>query len=270
MRQQLHFFYEMKLEFSDQIKNHYFRNRIEPGSTLRQQITDLRYEINPYDMLGTSKDGFCNKVIYGTCLRPHDSFTIQMEGIAQTTNSAVEEQADRMESRLFSYPSAYTVPGENLHRYYQSLLATAKKKSGPCEIADYYMRQLGRIFTYQRGCSSVETVAETALAQGCGVCQDYAHILISLLRMSGIPARYVVGLISGEGESHAWVELLENGFWYGIDPTNQSWVDENYVKISSGRDYADCMISRGKFEGNALQKQSISVRVAKERENEVW
>ena len=97
-----------------------------------------------------------------------------------------------------------------------------------------------------------------------GVCQDYAHILIALLRMMRIPARYVVGMMIGEGFSHAWVEMEADGRWYGLDPTNDVLVGENYIKISHGRDYNDCIVNKGVFTGMASQKQDISVIVCEQ------
>lgn len=263
----LHFYYDMKLEFSCMVSKHYFKNIIEPKSTLRQKIVHLHYDITPCDMLGNNQDGFGNQIIYGNCFKPHDSFEIKMEGLAETKQDAKEEK-EKENSRIFLYPSEYTKPGKHLYEFFNSLMSADKERFSTytaCEIAEYLMTKLQTVFSYQSGTSSVNSVAEEVFLQGCGVCQDYAHILITLLRLASVPARYVVGLIQGEGESHAWVEVLQDGFWYGIDPTNGTWVNENYIKISSGRDYQDCCISKGMFEGVANQKLSISVSVVRER-----
>lgn len=94
-----------------------------------------------------------------------------------------------------------------------------------------------------------------------GVCQDYAHIFLSLLRLKGIPARYVTGMLRGEGESHAWVELALGAYWYGLDPTNDCVVAGEHVRIACGRDYRDCRISQGVFYGGARQTQQVQVSV---------
>ena len=96
---------------------------------------------------------------------------------------------------------------------------------------------------------------------GCGVCQDYSHILISLCHLAGIPARYVVGMLTGEGASHAWVEIYQDEKWYALDPTNNLIVDDEHIKISHGRDYRDCLINQGVFTGCAKQTQEIQVVV---------
>ena len=125
------------------------------------------------------------------------------------------------------------------------------------------MEALRARFSYKSGVTRVETTAEQALELGCGVCQDYAHILIALCRALGVPARYVAGIQEGTGETHAWVEIYDNGYWVGIDPTNHKMVDERYLKLSHGRDFADCGINRGLFIGGCTQKQTVeaSVRV---------
>ncbi len=87
--------------------------------------------------------------------------------------------------------------------------------------------------------------------------------MISLLRLRGIKARYVVGMLMGEGLSHAWVEAEDNGLWYALDPTNFQMVTDQHIKISHGRDYQDCRINQGLFYGPAHQQQEISVIVQK-------
>lgn len=94
-----------------------------------------------------------------------------------------------------------------------------------------------------------------------GVCQDYSHILLSLCRMERIPARYVVGMLVGEGLSHAWVEVYESGRWIALDPTNNLVVDDEHIRISVGRDYGDCTMNQGIFVGQTTQTQEVKVFV---------
>ena len=126
------------------------------------------------------------------------------------------------------------------------------------------MHKLHQDLSYEKGVTTFQTTAEEAMKLKKGVCQDYAHILIALLRMMKIPARYVVGMMIGEGFSHAWVEMEADGRWYGLDPTNDVLVGENYIKISHGRDYNDCIVNKGVFTGMASQKQDISVIVCEQ------
>lgn len=109
------------------------------------------------------------------------------------------------------------------------------------------------------------TTAEQAMALGQGVCQDYAHILLSLCRMEQIPCRYAVGMLLGEGLSHAWVEIADGERWYALDPTNRLLVDDQHIKISAGRDYTDCTINQGLFVGRTRQTQQAVVSVQEEK-----
>ncbi len=122
------------------------------------------------------------------------------------------------------------------------------------------------IFTrleYTPGVTTFRTTAAESFALGCGVCQDFAHILISLCRERGIMARYVVGFLVGEGETHAWVEVYspEEGAWYGIDPTHNKLIEYEYIKIAHGRDAEDCSVTRGVHRGGAGHTTQVKVLV---------
>ena len=114
-----------------------------------------------------------------------------------------------------------------------------------------------RTMRYRPGSTGVETRASVALAGGEGVCQDYTHIMLALLRAGGIPARYVSGFIPGEGYMHAWVEALlpvragSLPQWLGFDPTHNRPTDASYVAVAVGRDYADISPITGSFYGSA-------------------
>ena len=95
--------------------------------------------------------------------------------------------------------------------------------------------------------------------------------MLCLLRMEGISARYVTGMMLGEGASHAWGEALCNGYWYGFDPTNNLLVDDAYIRVGCGRDSADCSIIRGTFYGLAsqVQRECVTVEVSENTEETV-
>lgn len=167
--------------------------------------------------------------------------------------------ADEIKNAYYKYHTIYTRPGEKLQEYFDSL--GLEDIIGTYEKVAKIMCSVNRDFCYEKNVTTISTTAEEAMTLGRGVCQDYAHIMISLCRMAGIPARYTVGIMKGEGESHAWVEALCKGYWYGFDPTNNWLTDGNYIKISSGRDYSDCIVNKGKFTGSANQKNTVSAVV---------
>jgi transglutaminase-like putative cysteine protease len=127
-------------------------------------------------------------------------------------------------------------------------------------------------FKYIKGITTIETTVDEILDHRSGVCQDFAHVLLKLLRTLGIPSRYVSGYICpnkngmrGEGATHAWVEAYIPGYgWAGIDPTNNVWVTNHHVKLAVGRDFNDCTPMKGTFKGISRQTLSVYVSVGYE------
>jgi transglutaminase-like putative cysteine protease len=112
--------------------------------------------------------------------------------------------------------------------------------------------------TYGHGVTGVHTTAADALAGGVGVCQDYAHVMLAVCRAAGLRARYVSGYLTGEGGSHAWVEVVVTGpsdedanrtVAVAFDPTHDRRADRGYFTVAVGRDYADVAPTSGTFEG---------------------
>jgi transglutaminase-like putative cysteine protease len=135
-------------------------------------------------------------------------------------------------------------------------------------------------FKYQPGVTDVSTPVDKVLETRTGVCQDFAHVMISVLRATGIPARYVSGYIEsvapgavartgheplrGADASHAWIEVFTPlGEWVGVDPTNRCKEGEQHVQIAVGRDYDDVPPLRGVFKGAERQQLSVSVTVSR-------
>ena len=102
---------------------------------------------------------------------------------------------------------------------------------------------------YRHDVISVRTTAAEALALGAGVCQDYAHVMLALCRLSGLPARYVSGHMVGEGGSHAWVEVLLPSATVAFDPTNDRVAGPSYLTVAVGRDYTDVAPTHGTYCG---------------------
>jgi transglutaminase-like putative cysteine protease len=127
-------------------------------------------------------------------------------------------------------------------------------------------------FKYIKGITNIETTIDEILQLRSGVCQDFAHVLLQILRTLHIPCRYVSGYICpnkngmrGEGATHAWVEAYIPGYgWAGIDPTNNVWVTNTHVKLAVGNHFSDCTPVKGTFKGPARQKLSVYVSVGYE------
>ena len=130
------------------------------------------------------------------------------------------------------------------------------------------MHAVHQRFRYELGASLVTHTAVDLVESGAGVCQDFAHLMLAVLRMRGHAARYVSGYLAppaGEAlatASHAWVQVLDGGAWHGFDPANGVLADERYVVTAVGRDYDDVPPLRGTYTGVAEEQWSTSVRVA--------
>ena len=129
-----------------------------------------------------------------------------------------------------------------------------------------------KYFKYIKGITTIETTVDEILQHHSGVCQDFAHLLLQILRTLKIPSRYVSGYICpnkngmrGEGATHAWVEAwIPQYGWAGIDPTNNVWVTNNHVKLAVGRHFSDCSPIKGAFKGPAKEELSVYVSVGYE------
>lgn len=127
-------------------------------------------------------------------------------------------------------------------------------------------------FEYKKGITTVETTVDQILQYKSGVCQDFAHVLLEMLRSISIPSRYVSGYICpnqdgvrGAGATHAWVEVYLPAIgWVGIDPTNNLWVTDQHVVLAVGRHFNDCSPVKGTFKGPANQALSVLVSVGYE------
>lgn len=127
-------------------------------------------------------------------------------------------------------------------------------------------------FQYIKGITDIETTVDQIIEHRSGVCQDFAHVMLQVLRTLKIPCRYVSGYICpnknglrGEGATHAWVETWIPGYgWMGIDPTNNIWVSNNHVKLAVGRNFTDCSPVKGTFKGPARQNLYVYVSVGYE------
>lgn len=248
----------MEQQFSRYIKDHYFSLKCLPRDTARQSIESVEINAMPAEMRSSDIDSFGNSVIIGHTIRPHDTFTVQLTGTARTGLEVFEEKSDTA-PMIFSYPSRATIPGVHLIHYHNMLAHDAP--DGIYQRALYYMRCIHSYFSYCPGATSVSTTAENAAALGKGVCQDYAHVMLALCRADRIPARYVVGMMIGEGVSHAWVEVKCGQYWYGFDPTNNCLIDDTYIKISHGRDFFDTLVNKGIYHNPAVEVQKIRVEV---------
>lgn len=151
----------------------------------------------------------------------------------------------------FGEPSRLARPDERLREVADNALASGARG---LELAETLCARVHEHFEYEWGMTNVETTAAQAWAGGEGVCQDYAHCLIALCRLCGLPSRYVSGHLLGDGGTHAWVEVLlpeESGAVRAVpfDPTHDRRAGPQYVTVAVGRDYSDVAPTSGTCQG---------------------
>ena len=143
------------------------------------------------------------------------------------------------------------------------------------EALDELNKTIYREFKYRSGSTEIETPLSLIWKKREGVCQDFAHVMISVLRAARLPCRYVCGYIESEPPvsadpsrkrlvgslaTHAWIEVLVPGMaWVALDPTNNQWCGEQHVTVAVGRDFLDAAPVRGTFKGSASQKLKVHV-----------
>ena len=227
-------------------------------------------------------DFYINQVHHFEVVEPHDSLEV-------VADSVVETFADM---RDFSVPC----PSSLLHgldrdeRYYDYLASSPRISLVPmieheakdlidrsCDLQRQVEQVMAFIFgnfQYAPGSTHVESDVAHVFEQKRGVCQDFAHMMIALCRVIGIPARYVsgyffvekavIGGVDDNTASHAWLECFLPGIgWVGYDPTHNRRVDETYIKVAIGRDYVDVRPLAGTFRGAAVADMEVSVKVAR-------
>lgn len=253
------FWYHLQIRFSEPVTHHRFTVRSFPVSDGRQEILSVSQELLPNQFLENGTDSFGNLCVYGNAEEPHELFDVQVQGTARLGMQPWTAAREAHQVGVFRTQTPLTQTGPSLLRLSSTLDLAACR--GNREKAEAIMHAVAAAMRYLPGRTTFETTAEEALSGGAGVCQDYAHIMLALCRLAGVPCRYVVGLLIGEGASHAWVEIYDDCRWFGMDPTNLVPVTDSHVKLSHGRDYNDCLLNRGIFCGAARQEQSVRVKV---------
>ncbi|MBE8712149.1 transglutaminase family protein [Sphingobacterium hungaricum] len=158
---------------------------------------------------------------------------------------------------------------EGIGQLKDTALALKEADDTPQQVALNYCNYVFTNFEYIKGITAVNTTIDEILELKAGVCQDFAHVLTAMLRLTGIPARYVSGYICpnrdgmrGEGATHAWAEVyLPEYGWFGLDPTNNCIANENHVRLAVGRNFADCSPVKGVYKGSSEHIMEVNVSV---------
>lgn len=257
----LHFYYEMTLTFDSPIKQHHFSLHIKPINDNSQRLYSYQCEILPCDYYNYQNDWCGNINYYGSSIEEHDYFGFVVSGTVFTSDALVKASDSIL---VYKYPSKYTDINTSMVDFLSAMNLNGNLTN--LEIANIIMDSLHRYLIYTPMSTSIDTKATESFNLKSGVCQDYAHIFISLLRWLHIPTRYVSGLMYEDGTvrygaTHAWVEVYQNGYWFGLDPTNNCKINQGYIALAKGRDYQDCYVDKGIFKGYTTQHQYINISI---------
>lgn len=211
-------------------------------------------------------DGFGNWIHLITAQNLGFENVILAEGEVETFDSAgvVNGLSCTAPDTVFLRQTTTTMPDEPLKIAAENLRLNGSAIDQAHTLMDYVNEKI----TYEVGASDYYTTAAEAFEVGHGVCQDHAHVMISMARHLGIPARYVTGyLVTGVGAtsvaSHAWAELLVADLgWVGFDAANGQCPTEHYVRVAAGLDAAAVAPIKGSRRGNPSDEHmTVEVRV---------
>ncbi len=249
---------------------------LQPRSDPNQFCTRYLLELSPAARVFSYPDRFGNDVQHFAVMPSHRELAITAhsnvvtllppEPASPSDATRASLDADSRLPELYDYlhESDFVHFTPEVDRFRRELAAPGQDIGTWCHYVSTYIHEH---FSYDRAATTVRTIVDEALTRRGGVCQDYAHVMIAVLRSAGIPARYVSGYIFrgesnvlGAEASHAWCEAYLPPYgWLGFDPTNDRIVNDHFVKVAFGRDYHDVSPVRGIYRGSKSSDMSVNV-----------
>ncbi len=262
----------------------YLEARLLAPDTAAQTVEHREMKTEPDLPTSHYVDAFGNGVEFFSMTLRHERLVIENKMVVKTRAVELPESA-----LAVPVAEARQVFSQNLIDHFDYLQPTVAVPLGGAALL-WASRHLGgarplgealgdlneaifRGFEYKSGSTDNSTLLATVWKRKRGVCQDFAHIMLAVLRSAGLPARYVCGYIEtdappgrrrlvGSVATHAWVEVLVPGMtWVALDPTNDQWCGERHVAVSFGRDSRDAAPVRGTFKGSGTQDMRVKVRM---------
>lgn len=260
-----------KLDYSAPISESVMEVRAMPRTDERQVLRQFEIEVSPVAKAVYHTDWLGNTVHQFSILGQHERVTIESKGTIETRPQELNlgELVAPLSGLIRDHRSWDFLQLEGPVIDDPALPALADKigLAQAKRVGEAIERVLSRtrdVISYKRGVTTVSSTVSDVIKSGAGVCQDFSHLSLALLRRAGVPCRYVSGYLNKAGapevETHAWIEAFVPGVgWIGIDPTHGSLVTEDYVAVAVGRSYADVPPNRGVFRGDAEEKIDVAV-----------
>ncbi len=256
----------------------YNEARLTPRSDSRQNVILNRVETIPATRSYRYVDYWGTAVTAFDLHAPHTELEVTASSVVETEkpegptaevswealgSEAVRDRFDEVLS-----PTHYTPASRRIQRVGTRIAKEYEPQQAVIAAAQWAHSELN----YVPGTTGVHSSGLDALREGKGVCQDFAHLTLILLRGMGIPARYVSGYLHPkrdavvgdtiDGQSHAWIQAWTGGWWY-YDPTNDSEINEQYISVGVGRDYADVTPLKGIYSGEGSTDLDVVVEVTR-------
>ena len=257
--------------------------RMHPRTEGRQRCLSFDLAVDPRAQIFTYRDYLGNSIHHFDVPRRHLQLRIVTESLLEVQDqpplpprlepsawAELDQLAAAGDYGEMLMPSQFALPTDALLGLARDL--AIERRADPLSLLRELNSAMHDWFDYVPKATHVDSPIDQAIENRQGVCQDFAHIMIALVRHVKIPCRYVSGYLcprpdkvdrSVEGATHAWVEALLPGLgWVGFDPTNDLVTDDRHIRTAVGRDYADVPPTRGIFKGKARSELTVMVHVA--------
>ena len=248
------------------ISESFLELRVQPKTTADQTVSSFVLAVGPPTRVHRYLDWNDNVTHHFTITRFHDRIEVASRSVVRT-HPAVRTLAELggavtaldlpyglLDFLAFDGPVKLTPALRAAHK------AAAPRSAPLGEHVVALGRYIGSRFEYQKDVTKYDSTTEHFLKLQAGVCQDFAHLMLGLLRLSGIPCRYVSGYLHVErarrepSQSHAWIEFWSPSHgWIPFDPTHDRAIDERYVVVGHGRHYDDVPPNKGIYRGVARE-----------------
>ncbi len=272
-----------RFRYSRPISQSVMEVRMHPRSEYAQRCFTFQLSVSPRARIFTYTDHLGNAVHHFDIPASHGQLTIIADALVEVDQpvvlpdslgpqawSELDEMIEHEDYWDMLRPSRFARSSPELEALAKEF-GVDRRNEDPLMALQKLNSQVYNGFSYVKASTSVDSPIEDALQSRQGVCQDFAHIMIALVRGLRIPCRYVSGYLhheswhldrSGEGATHAWVEALLPGVgWVGFDPTNNLLAGERHIRTAIGRDYADVPPTMGTMKGRASSELQVRVRV---------
>lgn len=278
-----HIRYEAKNHYQHMVQEALFEFLVLPCEDNTQTVKDVVVENSLHRPIFRARNPFGYEAL---CFRVSEPFT----QLSFTASCTVEKQVTELPSVYESLPlkeEQQLLHSEDfLVDHYLHIMPTSLTELSEDQIPSSMLYQHDQplfsyvgslnqavygMMDYQAGVTHFTTTATEVLAQPKGVCQDYTHLMLGILRQQQIPCRYVSGYLDqgqhmvGAAQIHAWLEVfIPNMGWVGFDPTNNLMADEHYLKIADGLDYRDCSPLKGHIQPGGINQTNHVVHVVEQ------